>query len=84
MADEGSPFEPDPDAEFVWMIHDEGTVPAQFPTASVPMWRARGWKPCEAPVEADPALIEHVARAAVGPAPEPDKKSRKAAAEGVS
>ncbi len=77
---EESPFAPDPDAEFVWMIHDEGTVPAQFPTASAPAWRARGWKPCEAPVEVDPALIEHVARAAA----EPDKKSRKGANEGVS
>jgi len=82
MADEESPFEPDPDAEFVWMIHNEGTVPGQFPVASVPMWQLRGWTPCEAPVEVDPALVEYVPR--VNAAPESDKKSRKGVSKGVN
>ena len=80
---EDSPCEPDPGAEFGWMIHNEGTVPAQFPAASVPAWRARGWAPCQAPVEIDPALVEHVARAAL--APEPSNKSpRKGVSKGVN
>jgi hypothetical protein len=62
-----SPFEPEPAAEFVWMQHDEGTVPARFPIGSMAGWRALGWKPCAAPVEIDPALIER--QPAADPAP---------------
>lgn len=72
MADEDlSPFEPEPGAEFVWMQHEAGTMPAQFPAASVKDWRARGWKPCAAPSEMDPALIEHQLPAPQ-PVPEPE------------
>ena len=70
MTTEPEEFPFDPTAEFVWMIHDEGTVPARFPAASVPSWRVRGWNPCEAPTEIDPALIEYQ------PAPTPDKKTK--------
>jgi hypothetical protein len=69
--DDLTQFEPEPGAEFVWMIHDEGTVPAHFPIASVPGWQARGWKPCAAPPEIDPALIERTPPPAA-PAPAVD------------
>lgn len=64
MADE-SVFDTEPDAPMVWMQHAEHHGKAQFPAASVEQWRVRGWEPCEAPADVDPALAEHV------PLPEP-------------
>lgn len=81
MADDDdlSPFEPEAGAEFVWMIHDEGTVPAHFPIASVPLWRLRGWKPCAAPPDIDPALVERRT-----PAPQPAAVEAEQDAKGVN
>jgi hypothetical protein len=66
MADETtSPFDDVPDTPMVWMAHPDVANPAQFPRASVPLWRAKGWRPAEAPPpEPDPSLT-------VQPAPEP-------------
>jgi hypothetical protein len=67
MSDDISVFEVDVDAEFVWMRHGDGQ-PAAFPRGSVDAWQVKGWFPCEAPPDVDPALAEHVPPAAAAPA----------------
>jgi len=59
MADEDDDFTPEPGAEFVWMRHEHGGNAAQFPVASVPMWRRIGWAPCEPPDPYDPTMAEY-------------------------
>ncbi|MES2211033.1 MAG: hypothetical protein V4515_12775 [Chloroflexota bacterium] len=56
-------------AEFVWMRHAESGGEQAFPAGAVEQWRLLGWSECDAPVESDPAMVEHVplARAAVPP-----------------
>lgn len=57
----GSPFDPAAaETQWVWLCHDAG-VPARFPDASVPLWKARGWRPCDAPAEVDLTRIEQLA-----------------------
>lgn len=59
MGDEDeSVFAAAPAPDMVWM-RAKGTGPAQFPRAAAPLWQARGWMPCDAPQEVDPALVEH-------------------------
>lgn len=46
--------------EMVWMRHGESGGVAQLPTAAREAWEDKGWAECEAPVEPDPAMVEHV------------------------
>ncbi len=80
-AEDLAAFEPDPDAEFVWMQH-EGTQPAQIPAGAAKAWRQIGWEPCDPPAEINPALVEYQPPAVLTTGP--DKKSRKNVSEGVS
>lgn len=57
--------------EMVWMRYPTTGGIAEFPAGAADAWAARGWEPCEAPIETDPALVEHVARVAPQPDPTP-------------
>jgi len=76
MADnETSPFDDVPDTPMVWLAHPDVEKPAEFPRASVPLWRAKGWQPTDAPPpDPDPSLT-------VAPEPEP-AATRKPAPKG--
>jgi hypothetical protein len=79
MSDDISVFDVDVDAEFVWMRHGDGQ-PAAFPRGSVDAWQVKGWLPCEAPPDVDPALAEHVPAAAAPAGSEPQADEPAAAA----
>lgn len=70
MAGEENVFAAEPEAPMVWLEHSETHGRAQFPAAAVEAWSHLGWRPCDAPPEVDPALLEHVPAAAPA-APEP-------------
>lgn len=55
-------------AELVWMRHGEHGGVAGFSVDSLDPWRALGWSECDAPVDPDPAMAEHVARFTPGAA----------------
>lgn len=44
----------------VWLRHAEHGGAAQFAEEALEAWRVKGWEPCDAPIDPDPALIEHV------------------------
>jgi hypothetical protein len=44
----------------VWLRHVETGGVAQFPDEAVEAWSVKGWEPCDAPVDPDPALVEYV------------------------
>lgn len=41
---------------FVWLEFPDHGGKQQFPAAAVPIWKARGWRPCDPPPE--PNLIK--------------------------
>ena len=45
-----------------WMQHTEHQGKAQIPTEAAEAWALKGWVPCEPPVDADPAMVEHQPR----------------------
>jgi hypothetical protein len=47
-------------AELVWMRHEATGGVQALPVGAVEQWRLLGWTECDAPVEADPAMVEHV------------------------
>jgi hypothetical protein len=53
----------------VWLRHAEHGGVAQFPAEAVEAWSVKGWEPCDAPVDPDPALIEYVPPTDSGVAP---------------
>jgi len=57
--------------EMVWMRFPPSGGKARFPAGAADAWAARGWEPCEAPIEPDPALVEHVPLARVAPPADP-------------
>lgn len=61
-------------SDMVWMRFPPNDGKAQFPVGAVEAWAARGWEPCEAPTEPDPALVEHVPLA-VAPQADPTPAS---------
>lgn len=46
----------------IWMQHTEHHGKAEIPAEAADMWALKGWVPCEAPVDADPAMVEHQSR----------------------
>lgn len=48
-------------SELIWLRHNEHGGAAQFPADVADLWALKGWEPCEAPIDADPAMAEHVA-----------------------
>lgn len=42
------------DSERVWLEHPETGGRNAFPVAAAEAWMARGWVPCDEPVEANP------------------------------
>jgi len=46
--------------EFVWMRHSEHGGVAPIPAAAREAWERLGWAECDAPVDPDPVMVEHV------------------------
>jgi len=44
-----------------WLCHPEVADPFLCPADAVEAWQARGWKPCDEPVEVNPATAEAIA-----------------------
>ena len=44
-----------------WLCHPDVADPFRCPADAVEAWQARGWQPCEEPVEVNPATAEAIA-----------------------
>jgi len=56
----------------IWMQHTEHLGKAEIPAEAAGAWALKGWVPCEPPVDADPAMVEHQPRTFTFEIPGPD------------